>query len=354
MLVSVIIPVYNAASYIEEAVRSALMQPETIEIILVEDGSPDESLNKCIELNNRYKNVQLFRHANGSNRGASASRNLGIRVAKAPYIAFLDADDFYLDNRFTETIKIFKNNKEIDGVYGATGTTFTDKQLAANWQCAKKPRVTYISKPILPDKLFHTLLFGANGAFHTNAITVKKSLLKKTEAFNENLSLHQDTDMWLKMALMGKLVKTQNDAPIAVRRVHYDNRITKISNMDFSTRFKLFKAFHEWTKTKKLPHTIIEQIEYKMWKNELFLFDAWTISKKTSKTKSLLFRSLNPGFFFLKRVINQPDLIINKFIFKFMIDYLITKTSKLKWYTLSGHLAKTPPNKKRGFPEHQA
>src|SRR5690348_1774976 len=90
--VAVVIPVYNAADYIAKAVESALLQPEVSEVVLVEDRSPDNSLQICQELVGQNAKVKLFRHPNGENRGAAASRNLGVRMSSAPYIAFLDAD----------------------------------------------------------------------------------------------------------------------------------------------------------------------------------------------------------------------------------------------------------------------
>ena len=79
MEVSVIIPVYNAAAYVGQAVRSALEQPETREVILIEDGSQDTSLQVCRELEGAFDSVRLLRHPDGKNLGAGASRNLGIR-----------------------------------------------------------------------------------------------------------------------------------------------------------------------------------------------------------------------------------------------------------------------------------
>ena len=94
--ISVIIPVYNAAAYVRQAVESALAQPEVREVLLVEDGSPDNALEVCQQLAAEHQRVILLHHPNGENRGAGASRNLGMRNAHFPIIAFLDADDYYL------------------------------------------------------------------------------------------------------------------------------------------------------------------------------------------------------------------------------------------------------------------
>src|SRR5210317_669111 len=98
MDISVVIPVFNAERYVESAVESALRQSETAEVILVEDNSPDNALEICQRLEAQDPRVRLFRHGDGKNHGAGESRNLGIRNARCDYIAFLDADDYYVEN----------------------------------------------------------------------------------------------------------------------------------------------------------------------------------------------------------------------------------------------------------------
>jgi glycosyltransferase involved in cell wall biosynthesis len=121
MKVSVIVPVFSAELYLRQAVFSALQQPETAEILLVEDGSPDGCLAICHRLQQEHASVRVLRHPNGQNHGPSASRNLGIREAVFPFIAFLDADDFYLPGRFSLARQLFELHEEADGVYEATG-----------------------------------------------------------------------------------------------------------------------------------------------------------------------------------------------------------------------------------------
>ncbi len=113
--VSVIIPVYNAESFLKEAVFSALQQPETAEVILIEDGSSDDSLKVCQNLAEQYDQVKLFQHPQGVNLGAGASRNLGIEKASSDWIAFLDADDYYLPNRFHQLAVVLKQRPEVGG-----------------------------------------------------------------------------------------------------------------------------------------------------------------------------------------------------------------------------------------------
>ena len=84
--ISVIIPVYNAAKYITQAVESALSQPETAEVLLIEDGSPDNSLEVCQDLEKKYSKVKLLRHPDGENRYPRDARQIaqGTGTADGP------------------------------------------------------------------------------------------------------------------------------------------------------------------------------------------------------------------------------------------------------------------------------
>lgn len=108
--ISVIIPFYNAAKYVRESVKSALVFDEVGEIILIEDNSPDNAIEVCLELEKKYEKVKLFCHPNFENRVAAASRNFGIVKSKFEYIAFFDADDYFLPNRFQAASKILSDN----------------------------------------------------------------------------------------------------------------------------------------------------------------------------------------------------------------------------------------------------
>jgi len=93
--VSIIIPVYNCEMYLEQCLNSVLCQTMCeIEIICVDDGSTDQSSAIIRRLRTGDNRIILYQQ---ENQGAGAARNLGIRKAQGKYIAFLDADDFYLD-----------------------------------------------------------------------------------------------------------------------------------------------------------------------------------------------------------------------------------------------------------------
>lgn len=94
--ISVIIPVYNARDYVEESVHSVLRQKCcNVEIILVDDGSTDDSASVCEAVASNDGRVKIIRKANG---GVSSARNLGLKYASGKYVMFLDADDLLRDN----------------------------------------------------------------------------------------------------------------------------------------------------------------------------------------------------------------------------------------------------------------
>lgn len=91
--VSVIIPCYNVENYIDKCLASVINQTyKDFEIILIDDGSTDNTLNKCIEWKNKDRRIVLV---SKKNEGLGETRNLGISMAKSEYVTFLDADDWW-------------------------------------------------------------------------------------------------------------------------------------------------------------------------------------------------------------------------------------------------------------------
>lgn len=104
ILVSVIIPAYNAEKYLDRAVRSVLCQMDgSIELILVNDGSTDRTGAMCDGYAENCPNVRVVHKQNG---GISSARNAGMAVATGEYLMFLDADDFFEPNVFREVSKV--------------------------------------------------------------------------------------------------------------------------------------------------------------------------------------------------------------------------------------------------------
>ncbi|GGZ12779.1 hypothetical protein GCM10007049_00590 [Echinicola pacifica] len=238
-LVSVIIPVFNAECFVENAVKSAFNLKSVGEVILVEDGSTDDSFEVCQRLSADYKNVRLLYHANHKNCGAGASRNLGITSSNFPYIAFLDADDQYLPRRFDKLNDLIRDHISFDGIYEAAKYMGSDGKI-----------FSINNDSIPPSKLFHYLLRGTYGHFCTNSITVKKQLLIRAGMFNESLRLHQDSELWLRLAHFGNLIAGNIVEPVALIRRHEGNRVWKGTTIE--TRITQWKATWDWAKKERV------------------------------------------------------------------------------------------------------
>lgn len=265
MEISVVIPVYNASRFVESAVQSALRQPQTAEVILVEDNSPDDALEICQRLEAQDSRVHLFRHADGKNHGAGESRNLGIRNARCQYIAFLDADDYYADNRFARAAEILGNDPTVDGVYEAVGAEFENEEARRRYFATHFDEIATVDEKVVPQDLFRWLLLGGAGYIHLDGLVVKKAGLIKV-GLMPRLRLHQDMIMTIKLAAMLKLVAGDVHQPVAFRRLHLENRITN-PDTDFSaTRFTAIRDLLRWSREAGLPADKLRLVRGACWK----------------------------------------------------------------------------------------
>lgn len=259
MDVSVIIPVYNAAPYIRQAVESALAQPETAEVVLVDDGSTDASLIVCQTLASENPSVKLYQHPDGANCGAGATRNLAIEKSTAPYLAFLDADDYFLPSRFAHARQLLEADTTLEGVYEAVGTHFESEVARQRWNQlhGEKRYLTTMSRSVSPNALLQalTLQRGSVGHFSIIGLVIKRSLIDRTGYFDAHLPLAQDTALMIKMAAVGRLVAGDLERPVAMRRVHDTNRSSAVRPAweVFNKRLAVADTLIEWGKAHTTP-----------------------------------------------------------------------------------------------------
>lgn len=125
-VVSVIIPVYKVEEYLRECLDSVVRQTlKNIEIICVDDGSPDNSVQIVMEYAEKYDNIVLVRKENG---GLSSARNAGMDVARGRYVYFLDSDD-YLDSDALKKLSKKADSENLDIVYFNTELFFESQKV---------------------------------------------------------------------------------------------------------------------------------------------------------------------------------------------------------------------------------
>lgn len=267
MKISVITPVYNAEKYIAQAVESAMQFPEVFEIILVEDQSPDNALEVCRNLAEKHDRVKLFQHPDKKNHGAGASRNLGMQNATGDFIAFLDADDYYLPNRFDAEKKLFEN-PEVEGIYGAIGVHYYSEKAKEQYFSIFGDRLTTVYKKHSPKDVFRGQLGmnGSFGLFSIDALTIRKSALdaKLSPLMKTHLRLHQDTEFLFRLSYYLDLYPGILNEAIAVRGVHENNRITKVDSGKVKpsvSKVLLWKEVKNWAEQEKdFPKDILLHI----------------------------------------------------------------------------------------------
>lgn len=253
--VSTIIPVYNAESFIERAVDSALQHDIVKEVILIDDGSTDGSGDICVKLKEKHPRVLFYQHADGENRGAGATRNLGIKNASSEYLSFLDVDDIYLPNRFDKDIEVLLNFPDADGVINALGIEVIDEDAKRAFDQVKGLKeLTTISGYVEPEELAYVIYDlhpRVKGYFSLMGLTVKREVARSVGYFNEDLRLHQDTEWIFRLMVQSRLHCGEISKPTALRGVHLNNRIYR--DMSLSSRDKLYVSTYSAIKNLDIP-----------------------------------------------------------------------------------------------------
>ncbi len=296
--VSVIIPVYNGAVFIEKAVQSTVNIPETGEVLLVDDGSTDNSLAVCRELADRYAKVRVLQHANGKNQGAAATRNLGIVNAACEFVSFLDADDYYLPNRFVREQGVFAQHPDADGVYGCNEEVFESDKAKELYLANRSSIYTTITEKVEPERLFKCLIFGGYGEFHTSTITLRKRAFEKAGLFNTTIRYVEDTELWLKLSLKCRLYPGSIDEPQTVRIVHENNSIHALDKIK-PYKDLMYQVLFDWALKESLPFSA---------KNDFFNALHWYVKGNSYPVKQLFWEQVkrNPSMtasqFFVKKI----------------------------------------------------
>ena len=223
-LVSIIIPVYNSAAYIADALRSALEQDyENKEIIVVDDGSTDST--PAILKSFKEQIVVLTQ----VNAGPGAARNRALRHAKGTYIAFLDADDLWVSGKLRLQIEYLERRLEVGVVYSKWLLWHADAEgrfLSPQLPPLKKPTsiVPHDSGWIYTNLLFECRLL-------TSTVVLRSSVMEQVGRFDEALRRGQDYDYWLRLSRVTQIHKVDHE--LALYRIHGDNIAVKYPNHNY-------------------------------------------------------------------------------------------------------------------------
>ncbi len=185
--VSVVLPAYNRETLVRRAIESVLTQTfGDFELIVVDDTSTDDTY-KVIETYSNDTRITICR--NESNVGPGASRNRGIRMSKAPYVAFMDSDDRWLPEKLARQVEAIEQHPGCDVCY--CGALYYAAE-----QCYYLP-ITGTMKSYAGD-LSREILFGNPTTPQT--LLVRRELLAKVGLFDETLEINEDWDLAIRLA----------------------------------------------------------------------------------------------------------------------------------------------------------
>jgi glycosyltransferase involved in cell wall biosynthesis len=190
--VDVIIPCFNGATFLDEAIRSVLAQSHKInKIMVINDGSTDNSREVVLNIAQTNKNVILIEQ---ENRGLSSARNLGLAKSTSEFIAFLDSDDTWLADKIELQLIFFSSNPDCVAV--GTGYSIIDE----NSLFKNKGKLP--TKPISVNNLISGRSFLPGSA---SAILIQRKSLSEDLKFDLSLEFAEDLDFWINLAKLRDL-----------------------------------------------------------------------------------------------------------------------------------------------------
>lgn len=194
-MISVVMPAYNSADFIEDAIKSILNQTYTdFELIVIDDGSSDntvEIVKRYVETDPRVKLIEQ------KNAGVGAARNVGLQAAQYPWIALLDSDDIALPQRFEKQVEAIESDPEV--VVWVTAT----HNMGDTGQVYDETRP---GGPENKGEFYRRRSAGEVIYLSTTAAVFRKDLALKIGGFDPRFRSAGDTDFWERMAEHGPML----------------------------------------------------------------------------------------------------------------------------------------------------
>jgi glycosyltransferase involved in cell wall biosynthesis len=238
-LVSVVIPTFNRAAFIAEAIDSVLEQNfPSFEILVVDDRSTDRTVQVIKRLMQRHPEIFLLE--NKRRKGPSGARNTGILAATGEFVAFLDSDDTWLPNHLEKGVLFLEGHKEVTVLFGnfrvedVTGCDtrhdFFDRKRVLHQ--IKKDMVN-AHFAILCGNVFHALI--QENFFHVGTSIIRSDVARKV-LFDEHIRLSEDRDFAIRLSKIEGAVFGCRFEPTFIQRRHGTNL------SDFSDTDNLLEA----------------------------------------------------------------------------------------------------------------
>ena len=297
-LVSVIVPLCNAAPYIKETLSSILVQTYyDIEIIVIDDHSIDDSFQIVDEI--KSDKIRLLKN---KGKGASSARNTGINLAQGDYIQFLDADDIICPKKIEKQSLLLAQN-DADLSFSLWGTfTSGPENSREKYALHHEYNKTRTGKEMIKS------LGEDNWYVPVNSWLIKRDLITKAGFWNTEITNNDDGEFFARVLLWANKVVCENSTQ-CYYRIHHQTSLSS-----FNTDQKVFSALKSWILIKKM---LIEHHE-----NELLIYPLkgfYVTFMETIKLNRGLSKQVAEQFDFLNKIVKMKSL--EKFkLFNFLIN----------------------------------
>lgn len=239
--VSVIMPTYNRAHYLSEAIQSVLNQTfRDFELIVVDDGSTDKTTELLKSTHDARTLCIRQEHS-----GISAAMNTGINASRGKYIARLDSDDIWVPQMLATQVAVLDRRSEVGLVYAMTGEMN---------QAGVRRSGVYGRPEFFDGESFKSMIYGD---FTSNiTIVVRRTCLDRVGLYDESFRVNEDWELWLRVARWYPFAFV--DKVLAIRRWH-DGNITGVESACFSDSLEgRVKVLNKIFSAPDLPEGILE------------------------------------------------------------------------------------------------
>ena len=276
--VSVIIPTYNRAYFLKEAIESVLKQTYPhFELLIIDDGSEDETATVV----SRYQDKRI-RYLFIPHQGVSKARNVGIKEARAKLIAFLDSDDLWLPKKLELQVKFFQNRPDAlicqtEEIWIRYGRRVNPKKYH------KKP-----SGMIFKESLRRCLI-------SPSAVMMRRELFERVGLFDESMPACEDYDLWLRVTARYPVYLLPE--PLVIKRGGHSDQLSRTIPALDKWRIKaIVKILNSGILTSVQYFLALEELVYKT-----HIYGQGCL-KRQKYTEALFYLTL-PENFYLKRLI---------------------------------------------------
>jgi glycosyltransferase involved in cell wall biosynthesis len=257
MKVSILIPSYNSSRFIEEAVNSAITQTyKNIEIIIVDDGSTDSTVDQCRSITEGKKNIRLYAQ---SNMGACAARNFAFQQSEGDYILFLDADDIISPNKVKAQMEVFERYGD-DIVLSGQWDRFEN-----NIEEAQFP-VRFLDRDWENPVDWLVNAWEGKGMAQTSVWLTPRHLIEKAGPWEERLKVNQDGEFFSRVLLQAKAIKFCSEAKLYYRSGKADGVSLILSEDKASSLLLSYQLYKEHILKKENS----DRVKHALMKNFLY------------------------------------------------------------------------------------